>query len=176
MRFLTLAALALAANAANAESMFENLDKFYVGGGVNFVDANTSDSAGNDIGFTTIEAVGGYKHNAYLGAELRLGVGTTDETITSGTSTVDTSIDYYASAYWRPESANEVAKLYGLLGFSTISISNGSDSDSESGFSYGAGVGFLLDENWNLNFEYRFLLDDKSNEFSALSANLDYRF
>lgn len=180
MRFLTLASLILLANSAVAESIFEKLDKFHVGGGVSFIDANTSDASGNDLNFTTLDIVGGYKFNGFLGIDARIGLGLSDESSTIAGSEVKTSTDYYASLYWRPETANDIAKIYGLLGFSTISGSvdtaTGDNSNTESGLSYGGGVGFVLQESWNLNFEYRLILDDDNNEFSAVSANVDYRF
>ncbi|WP_086933727.1 porin family protein [Agarilytica rhodophyticola] len=180
MRFLTLASLILLANSAAAESIFEKLDRFYVGGGVSFIDANTSDASGNDLNFTTLDLVGGYKYNGFLGVDARIGLGISDETSTIAGNEIETSTDYYASIYWRPETVNDRAKIYGLFGFSTISVSvdsaAGDNSNSESGLSYGGGVGFVIEESWNLNFEYRMILDDDDNEFSTVSANVDYRF
>lgn len=180
MRIMALATLIFLANSVMAESVFEKLDRFYVGGGVNFVSANTSDSNGDDLNFTTVELHGGYKYNGFLGGEARLGFGITDEEFDNGTISAETNIQYHASLYWRPETVNEIAKLYGLLGFSTISVSadNGTtdETNSEGGLSYGGGVGFVFQEDWNLNFEYRLILDKENNEFSAFSANVDYRF
>ena len=43
MRVLTLAALISLAGTASADSLFDSLDKFYVGGGFNFIDARYYD-------------------------------------------------------------------------------------------------------------------------------------
>ncbi len=176
MRILALATLVLLANSVVAESVFEKLERFYVGGGMNVVSANTTDVSGNDLNFSTLELHGGYKYNGFLGAEARVGFGLTDENFNNGTTIAETSLDYHASVYWRPETVNEIAKLYGLFGFSTVSISSDDESNSEGGLSYGGGVGFVFAEDWNLNFEYRLLLDNDTDEFSAFSANVDYRF
>ncbi|MFT5083136.1 MAG: opacity protein-like surface antigen [Lentisphaeria bacterium] len=118
--------------------------------------------------------------NGFLSFEGRLGLGTCDETATINDVISTSSMDYSGSIYWRPEWANERAKLYGLLGYSIVSVTNttgGTDStNSESGLSYGGGAGFTFYEDWNLNFEYRWILNNDENEFSALGASVDYCF
>ncbi len=180
MRFLTAALLGLLANSALGQSFFDRIDKLYVGGGFNFIDAGGTDTDGNDANFTSFELQGGYKYNGFLAAEARVGFGLTDEDIATVAGDVETTIEYHASLYWRPETANEIAKIYGLLGFSTISVNAddgiSDESESESGLSYGGGVGFVMQEDWNLNFEYRLILDKDDDEFRSFGATLDYRF
>ncbi len=177
MRFLISLALVMLANTALAQSVFDRLDKFYVGGGLTYIDANTVASDGESGELTSAELIGGYKYNGYLGAEIRLGTGMRSESFESG---VDSSIEYYASTYWRPETANEVAKIYGLIGFTTISVKAAgggtSTSTTTSGISYGGGVGFTFDERWNLNLEYRSIVDSSDAELNAFAINVDYRF
>lgn len=205
MRTFALAALVLLAGPAMAQGKFK-LDGFYVGGGGAFIDSNlrddsSTDDESDDVSFSAIELISGYKINGFLSFEARLGTGlgkkdrtTIDPVLDSdGNATVDAngdpitltarledSIQYYGSVYWRPETANQTAKIYGLLGLTTISVkeesSAGSDSVSESGVSFGGGVGFRFDERWNLNFEYRSLINTGAFEFNTISANLDYRF
>jgi len=177
---IVLASVLLANSAMSQESIFDRLDKFYLGAGVNFLELTGSENAsGSDANFATIEILGGYKYNGFISGEARIGVGTSGETLTAelggdaGQVQAEVDIEYTGSLYWRPETANEIAKIYGLLGFSTVSIKDG---DSESGISYGGGVGFTFQEDWNLNFEYRSIIDKDAFEFTALSANVDYRF
>lgn len=163
------------------------------------------DSPGS-IGVAGLELYGGYKFNSYIGGELRVGTGlaessettnnytivqiagagtpeTSDdvfETQLASSSTRDFSVSHFVSTYYRVESANQVAKLYGLLGFSSVTLSadNGASSDSETynGLSYGAGLGFVLSPRGNLNFEYKRLVDDGDFGFDVLSVNYDFRF
>ena len=182
MRFLISLALVMLANTALAQSVFDRLDKFYVGGGLTYIDANAAAADGESGEFTSTELIGGYKYSGYLGGEIRLGTGLRSESFVDRTNSqvFDGSIGYYGSVYWRPETANEVAKIYGLIGYTSISVdrqySSSSSSSSESGLSYGGGVGFTFDERWNLNFEYRTIIDTSTAEFTAVAANVDYRF
>ncbi len=177
MRFLISMALVLLANTAIAQSVFDRLDKFYVGGGLTYIDANAQAADGESGEFTSAELIGGYKYNGYLGAELRFGKGLRSESFSAG---IESSIEYYGSAHWRPETANEIAKIYGLIGYTSVSIEadrgSSTSSTSESGISYGGGIGFTFDERWNLNFEYRTIIDTSALELNAFVVNVDYRF
>lgn len=168
MRLLTLTILLLASGSALAASKFDRLDKFFIGGSISSIDFDYENA---DFGYTTTELIGGYKYNGYLSVDLRLGLGTGDSS-SSGSLTS-------AALYWRPETANETAKIYGLVGVATVSISDQEgtdDSYSEAGLSYGAGVGFTFDQNWNLNFEYRYFLDNSDVDSDGFTVNVDYRF
>lgn len=173
MRFLVLTILLPLTQSVMSESLFDRLDNFYAGGGINSIRSSTRNVSGNDGEFSSLELLGGYKYNGFLGAEARVGFGVEDEEFIAG---VDTSIDYHASLYWRAETANEIAKIYSLVGYSTVSVDAGGTSESESGLSIGAGVGFVFAETWNLNFEYRSLINADALDLRSVSANVDYRF
>ncbi|MFL0801282.1 MAG: porin family protein [Agarilytica sp.] len=168
MRILLLAISFLAANSAFSGSTFDRLDKFYLGGGIALIDAG-ADGADIDLSYDSLEIIGGYKHSGFLSGEVRLTYGND-----SGRDAADTSL-FTGSIYWRPETANEIAKSYALLGFTTASISDPYDS-SESGVSYGAGIGFTITEYWNINFELRKILNNSEMDLDTLSAHIDYRF
>lgn len=185
MRILVLIALVLTSNTALAQSIFQKLDRFYVGTTLTAIDGNMKNTDGVSAHFFTLEFNGGYKHSSWLGAEARVGLGITKETIPNpdydpvpppGTpaqpATVDVKVDHHASIYWRPETANPTAKLYGLLGATTMSV----NSNSRSGLSYGGGIGFKMYDHWNFNVEYRMLFSDENDDFNAFSAGVDYRF
>ncbi|MFL0805172.1 MAG: porin family protein [Agarilytica sp.] len=169
MRILLLAISFLAANSAVSGSKFDRLDKFYLGGGVSAIDvgANGSDL---DLSYSSLEIIGGYKYSGFLSLDARLTLGND-----SGDDSGDTKL-YTGSVYWRPETANEIAKTYGLLGFTAASIRDSDDSYSRSGFSYGAGIGFTITEAWNINFEVRKVLDHSDLDLETFSAHIDYRF
>jgi len=165
-------------------AMADNLRGFYAGGAFDFIDGNTTDASGNDITFRALEVTGGYKYRSWLGGELRVGFGVSgdDYSLAVGNETVDisASVDHFESIYYRAESSNTVAKLYGLLGYTniqtTVEVDDESTSNSKSGPSYGVGVGFVMQENSNLNFEYRQIINSDGAEFTTFNIGFDYRF
>jgi hypothetical protein len=171
----TAAVLALAIAGISGGASADNLRGWYAGGGVSQFDAGAT-AGGNTILFNTLEGFGGYKYNWYLGGEVRVGTGLT----TYETTATEFSVTHFESAYYRMESSNQVAKLYGLLGFSNVAISADPEiagrSSNESGISYGIGVGFVTGTKTNLNFEYKVLLDTDETNIETLTMNLDYRF
>lgn len=119
------------------------------------------------------------------------------KTIERNITSFERSIENYRSIYYKPELVNDTAKLYALLGYSFVKTSgletdtlvkseNGAwvtqsskesrTSRAASGFSYGLGVGFVMDEHFNINFEYRNICNDISGKPNVISINVDYRF
>lgn len=177
MRYITILLLLAISHFASAQSRFEKLEEYFVGLGAGRLNTNLEDYGNNDLIFTSAELIGGYKKNSYVSFDIRIGAGTTSEEFVNETSGVEeVKISNYYSLYWRPESANEDAKLYALIGYSTVNTKIEDDSGSESGLSYGAGVGFRLNDDMNINFEWRWLLNTDIAEFSLLTASVDYRF
>jgi len=176
--------LLIIATVISLPALADNMQGFYAGAAMGFVDGNTEDAAENGVDFRSIELTGGYKYNSWLGGEIRVGTGASSEAYTVGQGDtaydINVDIDHYESIYYRAESANAIAKLYGLLGYSNVqttnSLGDASASASESGASFGAGVGFVMNEDTNLNFEYRQLINSSDNDFSILSIGFDYRF
>lgn len=139
------------------------------------------------------ELVGGYKYNAWLGVDLRVGKGISageSDTYFVGSNEMDgrlkREVDNYYSVYYKPEVINDEAKLYLLIGYTSMDFSEEIDaadgtrvssvSGSESGASYGIGVGFMINKQVNFNIEYRTLPDEGSHDPAMASANFDYRF
>lgn len=172
MKKLLVAALALSAVSAFADT--QSYDGFYVGLGA----SNTK----NDIGSYTwspVEVFGGYKLNAFVGGEIRAGASLGG----------DSKITNYESIYYRTESANSVGKTYLLVGYTHADFEESSGNYNFNGFSYGAGVGFVINESFNLNLEYKVLADASGTHYidkyhqekldtklSSVSATVDYRF
>lgn len=189
---------------ASVGAVADNTRGFYAGLGYNaaaFRDGTSFDKAESDFdgNFGGLELIGGYKYNSALGAELRIGMGLSDkglnaEAIEDGadpvTHTLDTelALDRYEALYYRPELVNEEAKLYALLGYARLKRSatttnagdstfgEGETSVTESGFSYGVGIGFVVNQDLNLNFEYRRMNEGKVGDTEIAGINLDYRF
>jgi len=173
MKKTLVAALALSA-ASLAYADTSSLSGFYLGGGV----SNTKND-NNSTTLNPIELFGGYKLNAYVGGEIRAG---------SSSGSV-AEINNFESIYYRTESANSVGKTYLLLGYTHADLEAQSGNYNLNGLSYGAGVGFIINDYFNLNLEYKILVDgngthylDKINEesvdmkLSSVSVTVDYRF
>lgn len=155
---------------------------YYAGGGLGLINSNQKSSTGEDISFTALELHGGYKYAWYLGGELRVGFSSSSGDYQAIDTTADSTVDYFIASYYRIESMNEVAKLYGLLGFASVEFSTdfadgSSSSGSESGFSYGVGVGFAdPTHTWTTNFEYRQLIDEDALGLDLWTITVDRRF
>ncbi|WP_339900338.1 porin family protein [uncultured Gilvimarinus sp.] len=175
----TLLALALPATvlASNA-CLADNERGFFAGAGVSAVNADDERSYdGADL--WVAELFAGYKYNSLLGAEVRYGTGLGADTVyLDGDDTIeaDMDIDNYQAIYYRAEATNQHGRFYALLGYSSLDYSIESSNLSTDGFSWGLGFGWYIAPQWNLNFEYKNLADVDSQEFTAISANLDYRF
>jgi hypothetical protein len=150
---------------------------FYVGLGVSEIKSDLSAGDNHKIDFETVEVLGGYKLNPYVGGEVRLG------SSVGGRNTITD----FESVYYRVESANTVGKTYLLVGGSRVNMdSNYGGTLDLIGFSYGAGAGFVINDRFNLNLEYKVLAkgtakkDSDSTEYdvklSSLSATVDFRF
>ncbi len=173
MKKILVAALALSAVSAFADT--GSYDGFYVGGGVSSV-RNTWD----DNTWQPLELFGGYKLNPFVGGEIRVGA----------SSGGDSKITNYESIYYRTESANSVGKTYLLVGYTHADVEAETGNFNFNGFSYGAGVGFVINDHFNLNLEYKVLsnakgtwyqdkftrVEDLNIKLSSVSATVDYRF
>lgn len=163
---------------------FASKDKgVYLGGGFNLVSVGIKDPFANTVNFKAGEILLGYKYNPYLGMEVRAGQSLQDETLDLlQAGTASARIESYMSVYYRAELANEIAKIYMLLGQSNIETSvkftNGNDErrTKDSGLSYGIGFGLWLDERMNLNFEVKTLVKTDSDSFTSGGISADYRF
>ena len=184
---------------------FANNDKgFYVGLGVSGVDDRQDSVTIDNIEYNVDtkklrvgEVIGGYKYNAALGGEIRLGSGfgtsegipftfNADHSDIVATGKLERKLGTYESIYYKPELVNDDAKLYALLGYTHLSSSVknkdlsgneiSSESKSYSGFSYGLGIGFVINERFNVNFEYKNLCEELYDKPNAASINIDYRF
>ena len=171
----------------------DNNRGFYLGLGAASI-KDSQDGVDNLSEIRAVEFFGGYKYNAVLGIELRLGEGQTtgtsndyfDDKGTLQKGSIERDIGSYSSIYYKPELVNDEAKLYALLGY-TYANSLGSVRDasgklvrssdnSASGYSYGLGVGFVINGHFNINFEYKNLSDEISGKPNLASVNIDYRF
>lgn len=141
------------------------------------------DGGAPELKWNAVELIGGYYYNPLAAAELR--IGTTDK---EGEEGVEVSLTY-ASIYYRPTAVIGKARLYGLLGYSSVRSTFKEDlgggevdkeSDTSSGLSYGAGLQVAATDRILVGLEYRILASEKEEQdtlkTTALSANATYRF
>lgn len=180
-KWLTLFALGLPFTAAADNTAASG---FYAGAGATSIELKASSEKLDD--WVAVEGFAGYKHSPFVGGEVRVGAGSSDADI------------IYTSFYYRTESANDIAKMYLLLGYTIGQLKNDdlsadvSDTADINGLSYGAGVSFLLSNTLNVNLEYRMVLDgdlkfdwyvddqkyriSENAELSGFTVSVDYRF
>lgn len=171
----------------------DNNRGFYLGAGAASI-KDSQDGVDDMSQIRALEFFGGYKYNDALGIELRLGKGRTtgtssfyfDDKGAVQNGSVEREIGNYTSLYYKPELVNDEAKLYALIGYTHVNTSGTvkdatgklvrSADGSASGYSYGLGIGFVINEHFNINFEYKNLSDEISGKPNLASVNVDYRF
>lgn len=125
------------------------------------------------------ELFAGYKHSSLLGIELHYGTSLGADTVfldSDKTIEADMDINHYQSVYYRAEATNQHGRFYALLGYSEVDYRIIDTDYSADGFSWGLGFGWYVAPQWNLNFEYKNIVDIDERNFSAISATIDYRF
>lgn len=159
-------------------SLADNQRGFFVGASASAVNVDDHKSF-DDADLWLAEVLAGYKHNSLLGAEVRYGQSLGSDSVwlsTDADNKVDMEIGHYQAIYYRAEATNQHGRFYGLLGYSDVDYSiNNSDLKTD-GLSWGVGFGWYIAPQWNLNFEYKQLVEVDEQEFTAISTSLDYRF
>ena len=161
---------------------------FFVGTGFSLVDVGVDDFFENRVNFKGAEIIAGYKYNNYLGLDLRYGLSPAKESFFAGEDPEtgrdlvnEAELERFISYYFRPEIANDIAKLYLLLGQTSVTITtedeNGVKTTSdESGSSWGVGFGLWVNRKFDVTFEYRQLLTTELESFTTNAVNIEYRF
>lgn len=161
-------------------ALADNNKGFYLGVGASSVN-DEQDAPIDTTSIRTVELFGGYKYNDALGIELRLGSGAKEGI--SKDKTIERDIGNYQSIYYKPELVNDDAKLYALIGYTKISttlkntsLTPSTEDKDYSGVSYGVGIGFVINEKFNINFEDKNICEDLYDKPNTASVNFDYRF
>lgn len=184
--------LGVAFLAAGAQA--EQFD-YYAGAGLGIW--NFTEKSHNKVfNVSSLEVQGGLTFWNWLSLEGRLGAGVEGSTELTGykengntlPQNTELTLDNYASLYVKPELRNDIAKLYALLGFSSVSSStestkldsastkNGSNSNTISGLSFGVGMGFQMSEAAVINLEYVRLVQDSGFRYNGYNVGFNYRF
>lgn len=177
------------------QAMADNQRGFYAGGGITLVD-DAKDAVEKTDEARAGEIFGGYKYNGLLAAELRVGFGSGtgdykafDEDGEFAGKKIERDVGEYVSIYYKPEVINKEAKLYALVGYTSMDITYDTfsypegvetlDSSVEvkaSGFSYGVGIGYMMTKKITANLEWKNLSEKIDNSLHATSLTIDYRF
>jgi opacity protein-like surface antigen len=102
------------------------------------------------------------------------------DVIYSGTAT--TELKYFASAYFRPFISNDKATLYGLLGVTMVQVESNvfaidmPRDDSENAVSYGIGVSFAVNKNFDVNAEWKKLINADDFDIRGGTIGFTYKF
>ena len=161
---------------------------FFIGTGFSLIDVGVDDFFDNRVNFKGVEVIAGYKYNGYLGLDVRYGLSPADESFFGGEDP-DTGLDLVSEAdfenfisyYYRPEIANDIAKLYLLLGQASVTITTTEEDGSsttrdERANSWGVGFGLWVNRKFDVTFEYRQLLSTENESITINAVNIEYRF
>lgn len=186
MKKLLFVALSAFALGAQAEDMH-----IYAGGGIGFwnVEQNGHD---NTFNVGTVEGVIGLNVWKMINVEARAGLGFDSSTERTSEKYYENNVekgrpadtqvklDNFVSIYLRPEIKNDVAKLYGLVGYTSIEAESSNQyadrTLSLSGLSYGVGMGFQVNDATAVNIEYRKLAQQDDFTFSGFNIGFDIAF
>lgn len=149
------------------EEVSEN--NFYVGLGVAAISARDADVSPDFFDVKTgqdrlgnIDLLAGYEFHRHFAVEGRY------TTTIAESDSIDTMDSW--SIFAKPKYAvTEEFTLYGLLGYGNVQLdgAGGSIADmDESGFQWGLGLSYMINENFDLFADYKFLADDFDGVFS----------
>ena len=143
--------------------------------GVNTTFIGYSELGVPDFDFTALSITAGQSINDSLDAEVRMGFGTNDETLTLDGVDIAFGIDKFMGVYlkYASESSGTVSP-YAILGY-THALLEGSvlgvtASASESDLSFGVGVDFGMGEETSLNIEYMNFIDTSTITADGISV------
>lgn len=194
--FFALTIIAMPALADNHRGFYVGIGASGVNDKQDMVTLSNGMTLGDSTAIRTGELIGGYKFNNALGGEIRVGSGLrSGKGIIHGVTVggalekrgeFERDLGTYGSIYYKPELENDDAKLYALIGYTQISTSKTTEdltgaelegpNKSYSGMSYGLGIGFVINQHLNINFEYKNICDELYNKPNMSSVNFDYRF
>jgi len=142
-------------------------------------DVNLFEDKFNQDRQDAITLVAGYNFMEYLGAELRASLAVAGDDY--GNDKLREYGIYLKPQYDVLQSSSNSGSLniYGLLGYSSINLSDPSPirfKGTNSGFSYGAGLDYGITENISVFTDYVNYLSDKSGSDSTWGANLGVRY
>lgn len=182
-KWMPVWAFALAATGNVAVAQEAAVDG-YVGG--NYVFATyEEDDLSEEFDLGALVAKAGAQINPYFAAELRAGVGVSDDSMSFLGAEAELELDYLVGAYAVAGIPNQTPFYpYVVLGFSkgelTASVSgpggSASDSASESDVSYGIGTNLAISESVHLNAEYMNYLDKDGAEVTGVSVGAKFLF
>lgn len=139
-----------------------------------------------DLSPTALVGRAGSNFNQYVSIEGRLGIGLSDDTVTSATESLSIEIDTLIGLYGIGRlPLGKSSSLYALVGLTQVDATtstsmtgfgSSSFSDDESDLSYGVGADIGIQYNLWVNVEYVQYLDKSDVEVSAIAIGMRFGF
>ncbi len=181
MKNLLLIALSTIAVSANAWE-----PEVYAGAGITAYQYQHDTTPTNNK-INMLEATAGLNLIEYLGIEARIGAGLNTSTDTLrdadgvAISTGEAEVNFSGSLYLKPQLTNERARLYGLLGYTTVDVTHTQNGvtvldDSEGGLAYGIGASWMLWPKAELTAEWKKLVNSDDFDVRGGSVGFIYKF
>lgn len=167
-----------ATSAMDTISVDLNKGHFYVGGGVSTMDLENT-SSGETFSTYAKNIIAGYQHGDYMAVEVRYSSGVGSVEYISGTESVENNDDYptnftNAGVYFKGLYPIGDIKIYGLMGYGEVRISNVPEGDpekTETGIQWGGGISYRVYDKVNIFADYVILYNDVG--FDTLAQNSD---
>ena len=132
----------LTACLASLPAWADNNRGFFAGAGMTYSEAFEYPGVDDPVKVKSVEVLAGYKYNNLLGIEARYGSGyeargfdtaipPADEEDEAEIADTEYEIDDYYSIYYKPELINDEARLYGLIGYTSMDRSVRFNSGAE---------------------------------------------
>lgn len=168
--------IALTAGHVSAEQVSEG---FYVGAAYSALTYSENGFEDADLG--ALFARGGYQVNEYVAAEVRLGDGVQDDTISYLGYDIKVKLKEYYGVYLKAGIPTGVGLYpYAVIGGTHLkleaSVAGYTASDTSSDVSYGVGVDYWFNPQISAGLEYMKLYDKDGTELSGVSLGLNYKF
>lgn len=175
-------------NIPTIEEEVSDNNHFYIGLGLSAisardasVNANLFDGKAGQDRLGNVDLLAGYEFHRHFAVEGRY------NTTIAKSDSIDTMDSW--SIFAKPKyPVTEEFTLYGLLGYGNVQLdgADGSIADmDESGFQWGLGLSYMINENFDLFADYKFLADEFDGVFSngatevsvdSLTAGVIYKF
>lgn len=147
-------------------------------GGIDFSFLDLDAGSGVDDGATGARLRAGYMFTPIFGVEGHFGIGLTDgsDSLPNGRD-VDLEAEHWYGLYARAQiPAWRQLNIYGLVGFTRVSVDFEIQDDQETDFSWGVGADYMLNSRWGVQADYMRLVDKSNVEVKALSIGAKYLF
>lgn len=186
MKRIAIAAAAALAMLGSAQAQQFNRANAYGELGVTFLDI---DAGSFDVNPMAIRGILGYDFHPFIGAELMLMGGVTDDdadtTVLGVPTNVNVKLRYAAGLYVKPKySFNNQFEVFGRLGWAKSKVRveanalglSASDTESDDDFSWGLGLNYNVNPNMRVGLDWMRYYDRGNTKIDGWTISVGYRF